>query len=99
MTINKTEENGKISFVLDGKLDTYTAPRLQDVLIPSFDEAKKIELDFTKVSYVSSSGLRVLLMGQKTAQSKEASMTICCVTEEIREIFKMTGFDTLLTIV
>ena len=99
MIINKTEENGIITFVLDGKLDTHTAPSLQDVLVPSFDEAKQVELDFTKVSYVSSSGLRVLLVGKKAAQSKQASMTLRCVSEEIRQIFEMTGFDNILTIV
>lgn len=99
MTINKTQENGKRVLALDGRLDTTTAPQLQDVLIPLFDEAKEIALDFTKISYVSSAGLRVLLMGQKTAKSKGALMTLCGVSAEVMEVFEMTGFSDMLTIV
>lgn len=99
MTINKTQENGKLTLALEGRLDTTTAPQLQDVLIPAFDEAAQIELNFTKLAYVSSAGLRVLLMGQKTAKAKGASMSLCGVSEEIMEVFEMTGFADMLTIV
>jgi anti-anti-sigma factor len=99
MTINKTQEDGKITFVLDGKLDTTEAPRLQEVLIPAFDEAQHIELDLSKVAYVSSAGLRVLILAQKTAKEKGASMTLKGVSDEIMKIFKMTGYDTVLTII
>jgi len=99
MTINKKHENEKITLVLDGRLDTTTAPQLQDVLIPAFDEAKEVVLDFANLAYVSSAGLRVLLMGQKTAKAKSASMMVCNVSEEIMEVFEMTGFADMLTIV
>jgi anti-anti-sigma factor len=99
MTINKTQENGKIVFALEGRLDTTTAQRLQDVLIISFDEAREITLDFERLSYVSSAGLRVLLMGQKEAKKKGAIMAVRSVSEEIMEVFEMTGFANMLTIV
>jgi len=98
MTINKVQENGKLTLTIEGKLDTNTAPQLNDVLIPAFDEVKQIELDFSQVSYVSSAGLRVLLTGEKTAQSKGASMSLRGVSDEIRDVFKMTGFDEILSI-
>jgi len=99
MTINKLQENGKLTLAIEGKLDTNTAPQLNDALIPAFDEVKQVELDFSQLSYISSAGLRVLLTGEKTAQSKGASMTLLGVPEEIFKIFKMTGFDDMLTIV
>ena len=99
MIIGKTQENGKITLAIDGKLDTITAPRLQDLLIHSIDEAGQIELDFTKLSYVSSAGLRVLLLGQKTAAAKGASMILSGVSEEVMEILEITGFVDILTIV
>ena len=99
MTINKTQENGALTFGLEGRLDTTTAGQLQDELIPAFDEAKDIRLDFSKLAYVSSAGLRVLLMGQKTAKAKDAAMTLAGVSEEIMEVFEMTGFADMLTIV
>jgi anti-anti-sigma factor len=98
MTINKTQENGKITLALNGRLDTTTAPQLQDVLIPAFDEAKEITLDFSPLVYVSSAGLRVLLMGQKTAKAKGGTLTVCNVSDEIMEVFEMTGFADMLTI-
>ncbi len=99
MNINKTQKDGKLVFLLDGRLDTTTAPKLQDLLIPAFDEAKEIALDFHNLAYVSSAGLRVLLMGQKEAKKREGSMTVCGVSEEIMEVFEMTGFAEMLTIV
>lgn len=99
MNINKIHENGKLTLALEGRLDTTTAPQLQEVLIPSFDEAKEINLDFLKLDYVSSAGLRVLLMGQKTAKAKGGSMTLTNVGAEIMEVFEMTGFADMLTVV
>jgi len=99
MTINRTAENDKLIFALEGRLDTTTAPQLEGVLIPAFDEAKEIILNFDKLAYVSSAGLRVLLKGQKAAKPKGASMTVTGVSDEIKEIFEMTGFTDMLTIV
>ena len=98
MTIEKKCENEKIILVLSGRLDTNTAPLLHEALIPSFDEAKQIELDFSQLSYIASAGLRTLLTAQKTAESKGASLTLSGVLEEIKDIFRMTGFDDILTI-
>ena len=91
MNITKTQNGNKTVLSLSGRLDTTTAPQLQDVLIPEFDTAKQIELDFTELAYVSSAGLRVLLTGEKTAKNKGGSMTLAGVSEEIMKIFEMTG--------
>lgn len=99
MTINKTQTDGKLTFALEGRLDTTTAPQLQEVLIPSFEDAKDVNLDFSNLVYVSSAGLRVLLMGHKTAKEKEAVMTLSNISQEIMEVFEMTGFSEMLTIV
>jgi anti-anti-sigma factor len=99
MDITKTMAGGKIRFALAGRLDTATAPQLQEALIPAFDEAKHVELDFAGLEYVSSAGLRVLLLGEKTAKSKDAVMSLVSVSREIREVFEMTGFSDILKIV
>jgi len=98
MTISKTKENGKLTLALDGRLDTSTSPLFQEALIPTFDEAKEIIIDFAKLIYVSSAGLRILLMGQKEAKAKNATMTLCNVSGEVMEVFDMTGFSDMLTI-
>jgi len=97
MNVSKTLENGKITIALDGRLDSTTSPQLQEVLIPAFDETKEVELDLTQLNYMSSAGIRILLMGLKTAQAKDASMVVSGVSQEIMEILEMTGLSDLLT--
>ena len=99
MVITKINENDKIVLFLEGMLDTTTAPQLQVILIPAFDEAAHITLDFSKLDYVSSAGLRVLLIGQKTANAKGASMAVSRVPDGIMEVFEITGFSDMLTII
>ena len=99
MNISKTLDNGKLTLALEGRLDTNTAPQLEAVLVPAFDEAGEITLDFAKLEYVSSAGLRVLMIGQKTAKAKGASMTVSNVSEDIMEVLEMTGFTDMLNIV
>jgi len=98
MIINRSQENGKLVFALDGRLDATTAPNLQVELMAALSEAKDVELDFTKIAYVSSAGLRVLLLGEKEAKAKGAAMVVRGVSEEVMEVFEMTGFDNVLTI-
>lgn len=99
MDIQKARSEEKIILAISGRLDTTTAAQLQEALIPSFDEAKQVEIDFTELAYVSSAGLRVLLSAQKTAKAKGAALVLKNVSEEVMEVFKMTGFSDILTIV
>jgi anti-anti-sigma factor len=99
MEIVKSKAGNKVVFALSGRLDTATAPGLQEVLIPAFEEADTVELDFKGVAYISSAGLRVLLLGEKTAKSKNRSMDLLNVSEDIRQVFEMTGFSDILKIV
>lgn len=99
MTINKKQMGDRVVFDLEGRLDTITASDLQAVLLPEFDSAKAVELNFEKLTYVASAGLRVLLMGEKTAKKQGATLTITNVSTEIMEVFDMTGFTGILKIV
>ena len=98
MDINKINNNDKTTLVLSGRLDSATAPKLHDELLPEFDKTLNIELDFSALAYVSSAGLRVLLMGEKTAKAKGGKLTLTNVSEEIIEVFEMTGFADILNI-
>ena len=99
MIINKSNDGDKVILTLKGRLDTTTSPNLQEVLIPAFDDANEVILDFAELVYISSAGLRVLLMGQKTADAKNAPMSIKNVSEDIMEVFEMTGFADMLNLV
>ena len=61
LNINKTVENEKTVYMLEGRLDTVTAPDLEKELKASLDGVKELVLDFEKLEYISSAGLRVLL--------------------------------------
>jgi anti-anti-sigma factor len=97
MTITKTNED-KLVLNIEGRVDTTTAPALQAELIPAIDDQLNVVLDFTKVAYISSAGLRSLLMGQKEAKAKGGSMVLRNVNEEVQEVLDMTGFSAMLTI-
>jgi anti-anti-sigma factor len=98
MTITKTRESESLIFALEGRLDTATAPQLQETLLPAFEDAATITLDFSGVAYVSSAGLRVLLLGAKAAKAKDAAMLLTGVSEEVMEVLEMTGFTDILNI-
>ena len=98
MTINKSIENEVHILELDGRLDTNTSPILENELNSVFETAKKITMDFSKLDYVSSAGLRVLLLGQKTSKEKNIYMALTGVSQDIMEVFEMTGFSDLLNI-
>ena len=97
MTITK-ELNGKdLTVALEGRLDTITAPELETELKASLDGVSKLTLDFSKLEYISSAGLRVLLSTQKRMNA-QGSMTVTNVNATIMEIFEVTGFNDILTI-
>ena len=97
LDIKKNQEGSKLEFVLDGRLDTITAPQLEEEIKASLDGITDLIFNFSGLTYVSSAGLRVLLSSQKTMNEK-GRMVVKNVSEEIQEIFDVTGFSDILTI-
>ena len=97
LDINKTTEGSKTSIALMGRLDTGTAPDLEKELKDSIDSTTELVLDFNNLDYISSAGLRVLLSAQKI-MNKQGAMKLQNVSENIMEIFEVTGFSDILTI-
>ena len=93
MDINKKVEGGKMTIQLSGRLDTTTAPELEKVLY--FTGINSVLFDIEDLQYVSSAGLRVILMVQK---NMKGNFTIKNVKPEIMEIFEITGFVDILNI-
>lgn len=98
LNIRQNLENGTAAFALEGRLDTVTAPELEKKLWDTLGGVKALVLDFEKLEYISSAGLRVLLSAQKTMNKKGGTMTVTHVNELIGEIFEITGFSDILTI-
>ena len=97
MTIQKNLQGTTLHVALEGRLDTTTAPQLEAELKASLDGITELDLDFEKLEYLSSAGLRVLLAAQKT-MNKQGTMVIHHVNETIHEVFEVTGFIDILTI-
>ena len=97
LTINKKIENKKAVLMLEGRLDTMTAPQMDAAVKEILPEITELILDFKDLEYISSAGLRILLSAHK-AISIQGEMKICNVNETIMEIFEVTGFSGILNI-
>ena len=97
MKITKTMNGTALNIALEGRLDTTTAPELEKELKDSLDAADALTLDFGKLDYISSAGLRVLLSAHK-AMVKKGGMKVVNVNEIVSEVFDVTGFADILTI-
>ncbi len=97
LNINKTVKDATLYYALEGRLDTITSPELEEELKASLEGAQVLVLDFEKLEYISSAGLRVLLSAQKT-MAKRGEMKLTHVNETVMEIFEVTGFADILTI-
>lgn len=94
---NKFNENA-LNITLEGRLDTSTAPELEQTCATSLEGVETLILDFEKLDYISSAGLRVLLNLQKTMNSKSGEMIIKNANESIKEVFDITGFADILNL-
>ena len=93
------EIDRKIVLRLDGRLDAATAPILEkkiDTLL--LEHRNVILLDFHRVDYLSSAGLRLLLSAEKKLKAKKGSLLLCSLGDEVEEIVKIAGFDRILRI-
>ena len=97
MTITKKQNGTTLEIALEGRLDTMTAPELEAELSRSLSGAEALVLDFSKLEYISSAGLRVLLSAHK-AMSSKGGLKVTNVNEIVREVFEVTGFADILTI-
>ncbi len=97
MTINKQQNGAALTLALEGRLDTTTAPQLEAELKASLNGVESLILDFSKLDYISSAGLRVLLSAHKQMAGK-SGMKIRNANEIVQEVFDVTGFADILTI-
>lgn len=97
MTITQKRNESQLSLLLEGRLDTTTAPELEKVIKSSLDDVTELTIDMSRLDYLSSAGLRILLGAQKT-MNKQGGMKVTHVNETIMEILEVTGFVDILTI-
>lgn len=98
MEIKKEIKEEILNVVVSGRLDTNTAPELESSVNDDIVGIKDLNFDFEKLDYISSAGLRVILKFHKQMTSVGGTLTIYHPTDEVLEVFDMTGFSTFLTI-
>ena len=97
MNIKKQRNGTELTLSLSGALDTENAPKLEEVMNESLTGVTSLIIDLKDLNYISSSGLRVLLMASKT-MNRQGTMVVKSPNEVVSEVFEFTGFNDILTI-
>ena len=99
MNVNTRVDNNTLLIDLEGRLDTVTSQQLSDLLPTEKRRNLDIDFNFEKLEYVSSAGLRILVLFKKEAQATNNKMVIRNINDVVKEIFTVTGFDKILKII
>ena len=98
MEIVKNKDGLKLAVKIIGRLDTNTAPELDNELKGDLEAVERIELDLKDLDYISSAGLRTILVIHKQMAAKRGSLVVLHPKDEVMEVFDMTGFSSFLNI-
>ena len=98
MEVKFNKQDSTLTVVISGNIDTVTAPELDSQLQENLSGIKDLVLDFAAVDYISSAGLRVILMANQQMEDVDGNMSVKNVNEDVRDVFEMTGFDSLLNL-
>lgn len=99
LNLEKKLENGALFVALEGELDTLSSPGFEAELEPLLAQADSVTVDFEKLEYISSAGLRVLLAAEQAMEEKGAAQVkVVNMNDTIRNIFSITGFEDILSL-
>lgn len=100
MNVTITNQDNKTLVVLDGRLDTSNADQFQQDIAPLMEgDNPDIDIDCTAMSYTSSQGLRLFLMLQKSVMARGGKMVMRNMNPQVKEVFDITGFSNIITII
>ena len=91
------KDGGRVTMLDSGRIDTYSAPGFTEAMKEALDGAEDLTLDLNGLEYISSSGLRVVMLAVKT-MVRQGNMRIVNVCPEIYDIFETTGFTAMCDI-
>ncbi len=98
MTVEEIKGEGIMQLNVSGRIDAMNATEFQNAILKAFQKSDKVVLDMREVQYISSAGLRGLMIGHKTAGSKGGRFTLINVCPAVMEILRVTGLDKALNI-
>ncbi len=98
MQIIKNEEKNRVIVYVDGRIDTLTASNFEKQLIELINNNKDVIIECSKIEYISSAGLRSLLVLEKLAAVKKINIVLCRLPELVREVLEISGFDSFFEV-
>jgi anti-anti-sigma factor len=98
MIISEHTDNDRVVLDIDGRVDANTSAQLQNAILTALQTTKHVKLNFAEVQYLSSAGLRALLIGHKQASSKGAIMELSNPSDFVSSVLTTVGFDKVLHI-
>lgn len=99
MEVNVAREGSNLFVAVDGRVDGTNAGEFQDALQGVIEEGDKlVVLDLGALSYVSSAGLRVVLLVAKELQRQSAKLAVCALSDTVKEVFTISGFDKIIPV-
>ncbi len=98
MQIIKNEEKNRVIVYVDGRIDTLTASDFEKQLIELINNNKDVIIECSKIEYISSAGLRSLLVLEKLAAVKKINIVLCRLPELVREVLEISGFDSFFEV-
>ena len=98
MNIDIQKEGTTLTAIPEGRIDTLTAPEFEQQMISELGDVKDLIIDFCKVSYVSSAGLRALLALAQTMEDRDGTIKAVNVSDFLRKAFALTGFLEILNV-
>ncbi|MEE1128441.1 MAG: STAS domain-containing protein [Methanobrevibacter sp.] len=98
MDIIKNYNDKDLTIEVGNRIDTVTAPDFENEIMDEMGKFDSLTLDLSNLEYISSAGLRVLVLVQKKLKPDDIPFVIVNANDTIKEIFSMSGFDKILTI-
>lgn len=98
MHYEEIESEGMVQLNVEGKIDSLSCDEFQNLVLKSFTKTNTVIVNLEAVSYMSSAGLRALILGEKTAKSKGGKQIIINVQPQVQDVLRVTGFDSILEI-
>ena len=98
MHYEEIEAEGALQLNIEGKIDALTSEDFQSIILKAFVKSNSVIVNLENVPYMSSAGLRALILGEKTAESKGGKMIIINVQPQVQDVLKVTGFNSILDV-
>jgi len=97
--VTTERQDDVLSADVGGRIDGSSAAQFEEAIRTAIEDSDRaVIMDFEKLVYISSAGLRAILLTAKSLQSRDAKLVLCSLSEQIREVFEISGFDKVLAI-